>query len=164
MDTTGTTTGTEAPRAAPSAEAPAAKAAAGGVRAEPRDGFYWGTGRRKASVARVRIREGAGQIQINDRDLSGFFPVPRHQSLLLGPLRRTEMLGKLDVFIRVEGGGPTGQCGAAMMGLARALVAFRPETALSLREDGYLTRDPREVERKKYGQSGARKRFQFSKR
>jgi len=126
--------------------------------------FYWGTGRRKTSVARVRIREGNGQIAINDRDLQNYFPDLLWQRPVRAPLEAAELLGKLDCFVNVKGGGISSQAGAVMLGLARALVEMRPDLEPILREKGYLTRDSRMVERKKYGHKKARKSFQFSKR
>ncbi|MCK6455843.1 MAG: 30S ribosomal protein S9 [Phycisphaerae bacterium] len=131
----------------------------------PKGGTYiWGTGRRKTAVARVRIRPGSGQIRVNNREFKDFFPLEVLQNTCLAPLRAADMVGKLDVFIRVRGGGPTGQAGAASLGIARALVRYDSATEPALRDGQYLTRDSREVERKKYGQAGARRRFQFSKR
>ena len=126
--------------------------------------YFWGTGRRKSSVARVRIRPGEGRILINKRPLEEYFPVERRRKAVLGPLRATGLEHRFDVFVNVKGGGPTGQAGAVMMGLARAIVKADPSTEAVLREDGYLTRDPRMVERKKYGRHGARRGRQTSKR
>jgi small subunit ribosomal protein S9 len=150
---------------------------------------YLGTGRRKTSVARVRLTEGSGQLLINGRTLEDYFTEDKDRNAVLGPLQLTEMLGRLDVFIRVHGGGITGQGGACSQGIARALkqmfgletpteqaaaavdgAAPPPEEggvvtmAKKLRDSGYLTRDGRMKERKKYGRKGARKSFQFSKR
>lgn len=122
------------------------------------------TGRRKTSVARVRLRRGTGQVKINSRELEAYFPVERHASAVLAPLKATKMLGKYDVTAKVRGGGPTGQSGAVMLGVARALREVNEDAYQALREGGYLTRDSRMVERKKYGRRGARRGFQFSKR
>lgn len=126
--------------------------------------YHWGTGRRKTSVARVRIRPGTGEIQINKKKLSDYFAIERDRNRVLAPLRSTSMLGRVDVFVNVKGGGTTGQAGAVLMGLARALLAMDEGLETVLRPDGYLSRDPRKVERKKYGRRGARRSFQFSKR
>ena len=127
-------------------------------------GVRWGTGRRKRAVARVRLMPGEGMIQINGRPLIDFFPRARDQKLVLAPLQATNTEARLDVFVNVHGGGITGQTGAVLLGIARALMKIMPETERLLREKGFLTRDARQVERKKYGRSGARRSFQFSKR
>jgi len=126
--------------------------------------YIWGTGRRKTSVARVRIRPGTGKFLVNDREVPEYFTVDRDRASVLQPLQVTEAAKSYDVFARVHGGGITGQAGAIVLGLARALAETNPDYEPKLREHKLLTRDPREVERKKYGRSGARKRFQFSKR
>lgn len=126
--------------------------------------YTWGTGRRKSSVARVRIRPGSGQITINDRAFKEFFPNLGHQIEVQSPLRVTETGDRYDVFIKVSGGGITGQAGSCSLGISRALRIDRPELEERLREAGLLTRDGRMKERKKYGQRGARRGFQFSKR
>ena len=126
--------------------------------------YIWGTGRRKASVARVRIREGEGKFIVNKREVDAFFCVDRHLAAARKPLEITGTEKDFDVFINVIGGGITGQSGAVMLGLARALVKANPDHEAKLREHQLLRRDPRRVERKKYGQRGARRRFQFSKR
>ena len=123
-----------------------------------------GTGRRKTSVARVRLRPGSGKVTINDRPLDEFFRIEQHEGVVLSPLVKTGKQGELDVVIRVHGGGLTGQAGACMLGIARALVALNGELQESLRDGGYLTRDSRMKERKKYGLHGARRGTQFSKR
>ncbi|RME77082.1 MAG: 30S ribosomal protein S9 [Planctomycetota bacterium] len=128
------------------------------------DPSFRGTGRRKTAVARVRILPGSGVLQINGRDLDVHFPREIDQNRVLEPLRVTRALGKYDVFAKVEGGGITGQAGAVSLGIARALVRADASFEPVLRAAGLLTRDPRMVERKKYGQKGARARFQFSKR
>jgi small subunit ribosomal protein S9 len=127
-------------------------------------GFKWGTGRRKTSVARVRVRDGSGTIMVNGKDLNDYFPNAQDQLQVKAPLSVTQTEGKLDVLIKVRGGGPTGQAGAVKMGLARALCAIDGNHESTLREARHLTRDSRMKERKKYGQRGARRRFQFSKR
>ena len=129
-----------------------------------RFGAAMGTGRRKTSVARVRVKDGNGQITINDRELDDYFPTERDQQMVQAPLRATQSLGKVDVWVRVNGGGTTGQTGAIMLGIARALQARDANLHHQLAEGGYLTRDGRMVERKKYGFKKARKSFQFSKR
>jgi small subunit ribosomal protein S9 len=123
-----------------------------------------GTGRRKTSVARVRLRAGSGKIMINLRPLESYFPNDQDQRAVVGPLDEVGRRSQVDVSIRVSGGGPTGQSGACRMGIARALVSFDSETFQPLRDNGYLTRDSRMKERKKYGLRGARRGTQFSKR
>ena len=124
----------------------------------------YGTGRRKSSTARVYLRQGSGDIQVNSRPFEEYFRSDVQKMVIRQPLVITEVADKFDVMIRVRGGGTTGQAGAVRHGLARALLEFDPELRPKLKAAGFLTRDPREVERKKYGQPGARKRFQFSKR
>lgn len=131
---------------------------------KPRGGYWWGTGRRKTAVARVRIKPGAGKFRVNGRAVDEYFTEPQYRSDAVAPLKVTEMFGKLDVYVKVEGGGPTGQAGAVVVGVARAIKSYDPQLEGPLRENGYLTIDSRQVERKKYGKSGARRRFQFSKR
>lgn len=125
---------------------------------------YHGVGRRKTSVARVYLRPGTGTWEVNGRPLGDYFPRLSHQQHAQEPLVVTQMQGRFDVKVNVEGGGETGQAGAVRLGIARALLRFDPELRGVLRQRGLLTRDPREVERKKPGRPGARKRFQFSKR
>ena len=125
---------------------------------------YLGTGRRKTSVARVFLRPGKGEIKVNGRGFDQYFPVETCQTTVRQPLLATEMADKFDVLITAHGGGLVGQAGAARLGIARALVEFNLELRKKLKELGYLSRDARKHERKKYGQKGARKRFQFSKR
>ncbi|MFG0247496.1 MAG: 30S ribosomal protein S9 [Phycisphaeraceae bacterium JB051] len=127
-------------------------------------GYWWGTGRRKAAIARVRIRPGSGKIQINKRDVDVYFTELQDQKDVTAPLEATKTDEKIDVFVNVKGGGITGQAGAIKMGLARALKDYDSALEPVLREHNFLSRDSRKVERKKYGQPGARKRFQFSKR
>ncbi len=125
---------------------------------------YLGTGRRKSSVARVFLRPGKGQITINGRTFEDFFPTEAARVVVRQPLLATETADRFDVIILTDGGGVTGQAGAARLGIARALTEFNLELRPRLKSLGFLTRDPRKHERKKYGQKGARKRFQFSKR
>jgi small subunit ribosomal protein S9 len=127
-------------------------------------GYWWGTGRRKSSVARVRIKPGTGKILINKMELNDYFTREQDRKAALAPLRAVGVEKSFDVFVNVRGGGITGQAGATLLGVARALKGFCEIYAQALRDGGYLTRDPRMVERKKPGQAGARKRFQFSKR
>ena len=126
--------------------------------------YIWGVGRRKSSVARVRIAPGSGKIQINERELNDYLTNERDRKGIFGPLEVTNTGGKIDVLARCTGGGASGQTGALVMGLARALLKFDPQMEVPLRNAGFLTRDSRMKERKKYGQRGARRRFQFSKR
>jgi small subunit ribosomal protein S9 len=121
-------------------------------------------GRRKRSVARVLLRPGKGEWSVNGRTMQDYFPRPTHQIRVEEPLKVAELDGTFDVFVRVNGGGLTGQSDAVRMGLARALVEHDEELRGTMREKGMLTRDPRQVERKKPGRPKARKRFQFSKR
>ncbi|ORC37858.1 30S ribosomal protein S9 [Marispirochaeta aestuarii] len=123
-----------------------------------------GTGRRKTSVARVYLREGSGKITINGKDVETYFSNPSMVYIVKQPLDVTDNLTKFDLVINVKGGGITGQAGACRHGLSRALVAYDETNIRPLRANGFLTRDPRMVERKKYGQPGARRKFQFSKR
>jgi small subunit ribosomal protein S9 len=127
-------------------------------------GFAWGTGRRKSSTARVRIRAGTGLMIVNGRAFDDYFPVLMRRTHVLAPLEATAATGRYDIFANIKGGGETGQAGAMRLGIARALVRAEPEMSEALREGGFLTRDGRMVERKKYGQRKARRRFQFSKR
>jgi small subunit ribosomal protein S9 len=125
---------------------------------------YLGTGRRKRSVARIFLRPGKGDITVNGKAFDAYFPTEAVRNTVRQPLLATETADKFDVLILADGGGVSGQAGAAKMGVARALVEFNAELRGKLKKLGYLTRDPRKHERKKYGQKGARKRFQFSKR
>ena len=125
---------------------------------------YLGTGRRKTSVARIFLRPGKGEIQVNGRAFDNYFPTESSRALVRQPLAATETIDKFDLLILAAGGGAAGQAGAARLGIARALVEFNAELRQRLKKLGFLTRDPRKHERKKYGQKGARKRFQFSKR
>ncbi len=126
--------------------------------------YTWGVGRRKTAVARVRIAPGTGKVEINGRELNDFLTGERDRKSIFGPLEVTNTGGKIDVFARCTGGGPTGQAGAIVLGLGRALAKFDSSHEVPLRQGGFLTRDSRMKERKKYGQRGARRKFQFSKR
>ena len=123
-----------------------------------------GTGRRKTSIARVYLREGNGKVTVNGKDVDEYFKNPGLTYVVKQPLDVTDSIQKFDVMVNVKGGGPTGQAGATRHGLARALVEYDENNRGSLKANGFLTRDPRMVERKKYGQRGARRKFQFSKR
>ena len=123
-----------------------------------------GTGRRKTSVARVYVRTGSGRISVNGKDLGQYFPQGEHAVMVRQPLMVTANENKFDILINVYGGGIHGQAGACRHGLSRALCQVDQANYASLRNNGFLTRDSRMVERKKYGRSGARRRFQFSKR
>lgn len=125
---------------------------------------YYGTGRRKTSTARVYLRPGAGEITVNRRAFDSYFPNEALQMIIRQPLRMTDTLGKFDILITVDGGGTAGQAGAVRHGITRALMEYNADLRPSLKKAGLVTRDPRQKERKKYGQKGARKRFQFSKR
>jgi small subunit ribosomal protein S9 len=125
---------------------------------------YYGTGRRKTSVARVYLRPGSGKIVVNRRDFDDYFPNRVLKMVIRQPLLLTETADKFDILVNVEGGGPSGQAGAIRHGISRALLEYNAELRPRLKSVGFLTRDAREVERKKYGQPKARKRFQFSKR
>jgi small subunit ribosomal protein S9 len=125
---------------------------------------FLGTGRRKSAVARVRLSSGSGKIVVNGRPFENFFPTETLRGVVTQPLNVTQTAGRFDVQVNVAGGGPAGQAGAVRHGIARALIAADATLRPSLKADGLLTRDPRMKERKKYGQPGARKRFQYSKR
>ena len=125
---------------------------------------YRATGRRKTSVARVILRPGEGKLLVNRRAFQSYFPSEALRAEIQQPLISAELAGKFDVLVNARGGGIHGQAGATKLGIARALIIFNPELRPRLRQGGFLTRDPRAKERKKYGQKGARKRFQFSKR
>lgn len=126
--------------------------------------YYWGTGRRKNALARVRVRPGEGKFLVNERVIEDYFPRSAWQSQVLEPLKVAGVQDKVDVFVRASGGGLTGQSGAIRMGIARALLKLNPELRPVLKKAGMLTRDSRMVERKKFGQKGARGRYQYSKR
>ena len=125
---------------------------------------FLGTGRRKTAIARVRLATGSGKITVNGRAFESYFPLDTLRSTVSQPLTLTGTADKLDARVNVVGGGPNGQAGATRHGIARALLKFDANLRPALKAEGFLTRDPRERERKKYGQPGARKRFQFSKR
>lgn len=126
--------------------------------------YWWGTGRRKTSIARVRVRAGSGKFEVNKKPLDQYFSEEKDRVDSVAPLKATETLGKVDVFVNVKGGGISGQAGAIVLGVARALKRANLEYDDALRAGGYLTRDSRMVERKKPGRAGARRSFQFSKR
>ncbi|MFT5465302.1 MAG: small subunit ribosomal protein S9 [Verrucomicrobiales bacterium] len=126
--------------------------------------IYQATGRRKTAVARVRMTEGEGKIVINDRPFEEYFPTVTLQNLVLHPFQTVNVMKKYDLIVIAAGGGPNGQVGAVQLGIARALIQANPEFRGDLKAAGHLRRDPRAKERKKAGQPGARKRFQFSKR
>lgn len=121
-------------------------------------------GRRKDAVARVKLTEGSGKITVNKKEFEKYFPLETHRGEVMRPFAVTDTIGRYDANVNVRGGGMTGQAGAVKLGIARSLVALDEDMRTSLRGAGLLTRDPRMVERKKYGQKKARKRFQFSKR
>ena len=125
---------------------------------------HLGTGRRKRAVARIFLRDGKGLITVNGRTFESYFPSEQSRAIVRQPLLATETADKFDILINTSGGGPSGQAGAAKLGIARALIEFNSELRGKLKELGMLTPDARQHERKKYGQKGARKRFQFSKR
>ena len=132
--------------------------------AETKTPEFLGTGRRKTAVARVRLASGSGKIVINGRPFENYFPSESLRAQATQPLARTETSSKFDVRVNVQVGGPSGQAGAVRHGIARALLQVDGNLRPTLKADGFLTRDPRMRERKKYGQPGARKRFQYSKR
>jgi small subunit ribosomal protein S9 len=125
---------------------------------------HYGTGRRKTATARVFLRPGSGEVTVNGRSLDDFFPNDIHKMVIKQPLQLTETVDKFDLTVTVEGGGSSGQAGAIRHGISRALLEYNGELRERLKTAGLLTRDPRKKERKKYGQKGARARFQFSKR
>ena len=125
---------------------------------------YQGTGKRKTSVARVFLRPGKGVIKVNQREFEVYFPNPVHRMVIQSPLTLTNTTDKFDILVNVDGGGVSGQAGAVRHGISRALLEYNGELRGKLKAAGMLTRDAREVERKKYGHPKARKRFQFSKR
>ena len=132
--------------------------------AETKTPEYLGTGRRKTAIARVRLASGTGKITVNGRAFENYFPVETLRGMAAQPLTVTGTAGKLDVRVNVSGGGPNGQASAVRHGISRALLQFDANLRPTLKAEGFLTRDPRMRERKKYGQPGARKRYQFSKR
>jgi small subunit ribosomal protein S9 len=124
----------------------------------------YGTGRRKSATARVFIKPGTGEIVVNKRRFEDYFKNETHRMVIRQPLHLTDSVGKLDILVNVDGGGVAGQAGAVRHGITRALIELNSEFRIRLKKAGFVTRDPRAKERKKYGQKGARKRFQFSKR
>ncbi len=126
--------------------------------------FVWGVGRRKSSTARVRVMPGSGKVLVNNRELNDYFHNERDRKTIFGPLEASQYGGKIDIYVNASGGGSTGQAGAIVMGLARAIAKYDQAAEPALRGEDFLTRDSRMKERKKYGQRGARRRFQFSKR
>lgn len=126
--------------------------------------FFYATGRRKTSAARVFLRPGSGKVSINGKSIDGYLSRPTSRMVINTPFSVISALGKFDVFVTVKGGGESGQAGAIRHGISRALVAFDQENRTLLKAAGFLTRDPRMVERKKYGRAGARRRYQYSKR
>jgi small subunit ribosomal protein S9 len=125
---------------------------------------YYGTGRRKTSTARVYLRPGGGEVKVNRKTFEQYFPNQALRMIIRQPLQLTETANKFDIIVNVTGGGPAGQAGAIRHGITRALMEFNADLRPTLKQAGLVTRDPRRKERKKYGQKGARKRFQFSKR
>ena len=125
---------------------------------------YYGTGRRKTSTARVYLRPGSGTITVNKREFDAYFPNEALRMIIRQPLNLTESVEKFDILVTVDGGGTAGQAGAVRHGITRALMEFNSDLRPALKKAGFVTRDPRQKERKKYGQKGARARFQFSKR
>jgi small subunit ribosomal protein S9 len=125
---------------------------------------FYGTGRRKTSTARVYLRPGTGEIKVNKKTFEDYFPNQALRMVIRQPLQLTETSNKFDILVNVAGGGPAGQAGAVRHGITRALMVFNADLRPTLKSAGLVTRDPRIKERKKYGQKGARKRFQFSKR
>jgi small subunit ribosomal protein S9 len=126
--------------------------------------YNYGTGRRKSATARVYIKPGSGDITVNKRKFEEYFPNEMHRMIIRQPLHLTDNANKFDILVNVDGGGISGQAGAVRHGITRALMELNPELRGRLKKAGFVTRDPRGKERKKYGQKGARKRFQFSKR
>ena len=125
---------------------------------------YYGTGRRKTATARVYLRPGTGEIRVNRKTFDEYFPNQALRMVIRQPLTLTDTASKFDILVNVAGGGPAGQAGAVRHGITRALMEFNADLRPALKDAGLVTRDPRQKERKKYGQKGARKRFQFSKR
>jgi small subunit ribosomal protein S9 len=126
--------------------------------------YFWGTGRRKTAVARVRLRRGTGRMLVNGADADAYFPIERLQAVIRAPLRVLKALNRYDIFATIDGGGVAAQADAMLLGISRALVKADKEAHDRLKEEGFLTRDSREKERKKYGRKRARAGFQFSKR
>ena len=129
-----------------------------------KDNSYYATGKRKTAVARTWLTPGGGQIQVNHLSLDDYFYVPSARAAVLEPLRLTQTTDNFDIRVQVSGGGLAGQAGAVRHGITRALILYNPDFRATLKKAGFIRRDPRVKERKKYGQKGARARFQFSKR
>jgi small subunit ribosomal protein S9 len=146
------------------APAPAPATESASLPPPPSSGMFIATGRRKTSVARVRLSPGSGKIAINGRELNDYFKVVSERNAVISPMAATKTTGQVDLSVQVAGGGRHGQADAIRLGVARALMKAEKRYEAPLRDKGYLTRDSREVERKKYGRAGARRRFQFSKR
>ncbi len=165
-ETTNTDETTAQPETVPEAAAEAAPVVAVATipQPDPKKHWFWGLGRRKRSVARVRLKPGDGKFIINKREINDYFPSERDRQLVVSALEATETTKRVDVYVNVCGGGTTGQAGAILLGVGRALMTANPDYMQLLRDGGYMTRDSRKVERKKPGQPKARKRFQFSKR
>jgi len=125
---------------------------------------FYATGKRKTSIARIWMKSGQGKIQVNDQELNSYFKLETAKMMIFQPLELTGTLGQFDISVNVQGGGIKGQAGAIRHGITRGLLAVKDEFRDSLKKAGLITRDPRKKERKKYGQKGARKRFQYSKR
>jgi len=157
---TGILSGAGIVAAAMPATTPAVQAKPG----EPKRGFWWGIGRRKKSIARVRIKPGEGKLMINDREMTSYFKRVEERQAIENILKALKAEKTFDIYANVDGGGTNGQAGAVVLGIARAMKLYDPNMLQTLRDGGFLTRDSRMKERKKYGQRGARRRFQFSKR
>jgi len=153
----------EAPEAPPEPVAPVATAAPAVSETGPKT-YTWGTGRRKKAIARVRIAPGTGKILINKREVDDFFKCPQDQAAVRSPLEAAQAVGRFDVWVNVKGGGTTGQAGAVLLGLARALAKALPDADHALRDQDLMTRDARIKERKKFGRRGARRGLQWAKR
>lgn len=151
------------PPMAPEAAAPAPRPLAAPA-VPDKGGFVWGTGRRKTAVARVRVKPGTGKFLVNGREVEKYFTEIQDRNSAMAALKATNTLGKIDVLVNLKGGGITGQAGALLLGVSRALKRYDPALEPILRANDMLTRDSRKVERKKPGRPGARRRFQFSKR
>ncbi|MFI4912762.1 MAG: 30S ribosomal protein S9 [Sedimentisphaeraceae bacterium JB056] len=156
----------QSPMIDPSVVAPVSVAAAPKTKKQTPDkgGFIWGVGRRKSSVARVRIKPGSGTLIVNDKKVEEYFSLTQDRQTVVAPLKCCDVENNFDIYINVTGGGTTGQAGAALLGIARALTNYDESFLKPLRDNSMLTRDGRMKERKKPGQRGARRKFQFSKR
>ena len=153
----------DAPEAPPEPVAPVATPAPVALETGPKT-YTWGTGRRKKAIARVRIAPGTGKILINKREVDDFFKCPQDQAAVRSPLEAAQAVGRFDVWVNVKGGGATGQAGAVLLGLARALAKALPDCDHALRDQDLMTRDARVKERKKFGRRGARRGLQWAKR